>query len=116
MSLLPVGSTDWQTERAFQLMEQGQPDGALEIFEGIFRSRDPQTHPYAMGAMCLAKAYGQAGDSAMEERYLILAATMDIPGILLYLLCAERCQFLQFPFQEHRDRAPLSDHREQLPL
>lgn len=31
-----------------------------------------------MGAMCLAKAYGQAGDSAMEERYLILAATMDI--------------------------------------
>lgn len=59
-------------------MEQGQPDGALEIFEGIFRSRDPQTHPYAMGAMCLAKAYGQAGDSAMEERYLILAATMDI--------------------------------------
>jgi len=78
LSLLPVGSTDWQTERAFQLMEQGQPDGALEIFEGIFRSRDPQTHPYAMGAMCLAKAYGQAGDSAMEERYLILAATMDI--------------------------------------
>ena len=78
LSLLPVGSTDWQTERAFQLMEQGQPDGALEIFEGIFRSRDPQTHPYAMGAMCLAKAYGQAGDSAMEERYLTLAATMDI--------------------------------------
>jgi hypothetical protein len=78
LSLLPVGSTDWQTERAFQLMEQGQPDRALEIFEGIFRSRDPQTHPYAMGAMCLAKAYGQAGDSAMEERYLILAATMDI--------------------------------------
>lgn len=78
LSLLPVGSTDWQTERAFQLMEQGQPDGALEIFEGIFRSRDPQTHPYAMGAMCLAKAYGQASDSAMEERYLILAATMDI--------------------------------------
>lgn len=78
LSLLPVGSTDWQTERAFQLMELGQPDGALEIFEGIFRSRDPQTHPYAMGAMCLAKAYGQAGDSAMEERYLILAATMDI--------------------------------------
>ena len=59
-------------------MEQGQPDRALEIFEGIFRSRDPQTHPYAMGAMCLAKAYGQAGDSAMEERYLTLAATMDI--------------------------------------
>ena len=27
--------------------------------------------------MCLAKAYGQAGDSAMEERYLTLAATMD---------------------------------------
>lgn len=78
LSLLPVGSTDWQTERAFQLMEQGQPDRALEIFEGIFRSRDPQTHPYAMGAMCLAKAYGQAGDSAMEERYLTLAATMDI--------------------------------------
>ena len=139
LSLLPVGSTDWQTERAFQLMEQGQPDGALEIFEGIFRSRDPQTHPYAMGAMCLAKAYGQAGDSAMEERYLTLAATMDIrlavkenEALLAlatrlfekgdidraysYLLCAERCQFLQFPFQEHRDRAPLSDHREQLPL
>ena len=27
LSLLPVGSTDWQTERAFQLMEQGQPTG-----------------------------------------------------------------------------------------
>ena len=56
------------------------PRPRLDVYkrQGIFRSRDPQTHPYAMGAMCLAKAYGQAGDSAMEERYLILAATMDI--------------------------------------
>lgn len=60
-------------------MEQGQPDGALEIFEGIFRSRDPQTHPYAMGAMCLAKAYGAGGrQRRWRNRYLILAATMDI--------------------------------------
>lgn len=78
LTLLPAGSTEWQTERAFQLLETGRPEGALEMFDSIFRSRDPETHPYAMGAMCLAKAYGQAGDAEMEEKFLILAATMDI--------------------------------------
>lgn len=78
LALLPAGSMEWQTERAFQLLETGQPAEAPGIFEEIFRSREPGTHPYAMGAMCLAKAYGQAGDAQMEERYLTLAATMDV--------------------------------------
>lgn len=78
MTLLPVGSKEWQTERAFKLMENGKPEGARDIFDGIFRTQEPDTHPFAMAAMCLAKAYAQMGDHEQQEKYLILAATTDI--------------------------------------
>lgn len=78
MTLLPVGTKEWQTERAFKLMENGRPEGARDIFDGIFRAEEPGTHQYAMAAMCLAKAYAQMGDREQQEKYLILAATTDI--------------------------------------
>ena len=51
---------------------------AVRIFGDIFRDQQPDTHAYAMAAMCLAKAYRQAGDTVRQERYLMEAATTDI--------------------------------------
>lgn len=78
LSLLPEGSKEWLTERAFLAQRAGDSATAVRIFGDIFRDQQPDTHAYAMAAMCLAKAYRQAGDTVRQERYLMEAATTDI--------------------------------------
>lgn len=78
LSLLPEGSKEWLTERAFLAQRAGDSAMAVRIFGDIFRDQQPDTHAYAMAAMCLAKAYRQAGDTVRQERYLMEAATTDI--------------------------------------
>lgn len=78
LSLLPEGSKEWLTERAFLAQRAGDSATAVRIFGDIFRDQQPDTHAYAMAAMCLAKAYRQAGDTVRLERYLMEAATTDI--------------------------------------
>ena len=78
LSLLPEGSKEWLTERAFLAQRAGDSAMAVRIFGDIFRDQQPDTHAYAMAAMCLAKAYRQAGDPVRQERYLMEAATTDI--------------------------------------
>lgn len=78
MTLLAPGGKEYQTEKAFRSLANGQPEEAVAIFGAIFEEQQPNTHQYAMAAMCLAKAYAGTGDRAMQERYLILAATTDI--------------------------------------
>lgn len=78
MTLLPVGSKEWLTEKAFTAQANGDPEEAIRIFDGIFREQQPDTHAYAMAAMCLAKAYRQAGRQTLQEHFLMLAATTDI--------------------------------------
>lgn len=78
LSLLPEGSKEWLTEKAFLAQRAGDPATAVRIFGDIFREQQPDTHAYAMSAMCLAKAYQQAGDTLRQERYLMEAAATDI--------------------------------------
>lgn len=78
LSLLPEGSKEWLTERAFLAQRAGDSAMAVRIFGDIFRDQQPDTHAYAMAAMCLAKAYQQAGDAERQEYYLMVAATTDI--------------------------------------
>lgn len=78
LSLLSPGSKEWLTEKAFLAQRAGDSATAVAIFDDIFRRQEPDTHAYAMSAMCLAKAYQQAGDTVRQERYLMEAATTDI--------------------------------------
>lgn len=78
LSLLPVGSKEWLTEKAFLAQREGDSATAVSIFEEIFRKQNPDTHAYAMAAMCLAKAYRQSGDLRRQEYYLMEAAITDI--------------------------------------
>lgn len=78
MRLLAPGTKEYLTEDAFRSLAGGQPQEAVRIFGALFGQQRPDTHQYAMAAMCLAKAYGAAGDTALQERFLILAATTDI--------------------------------------
>lgn len=78
MTLLVPGGKEYLTEKAFHSLANGQPEEAVGIFKAIFEEQQPDTHQYAMAAMCLAKAYAGTGDRALQERYLTLAATTDI--------------------------------------
>ncbi|WP_300799200.1 DUF6377 domain-containing protein [uncultured Alistipes sp.] len=78
LSLLSPGSKEWLTEKAFLAQRAGDSATAVAIFDDIFRRQEPDTHAYAMSAMCLAKAYQQAGDAERQEYYLMVAATTDI--------------------------------------
>lgn len=77
MSMLSVGSDEYDKERAFKLQEKGEYEEPCEIFSRIFSKQEPSTHSYAMAAMSLARTYKLMGNSYQEEKYLIIAAITD---------------------------------------
>ena len=77
-SLLDKDSDMYTKEMAFKLQDEGQYKRSCEILLDIFSRQEPSTHAYAMESMSLAKVYKYMGNSAMEEKYLILAAIMDV--------------------------------------
>jgi hypothetical protein len=78
IDLLPEESEARLKEKAFKLQTQGAYDESLKILTGLFNRQEPNTHGYAMAAMSLAKVYRMAGEKALENKFLILAAISDI--------------------------------------
>lgn len=77
MSVLGEGTDMYLKELAFKLQYEGKRQEALKLLNKLYQKEVPGSHGWAMLTMGLAKAYEQVGDSAAEEKYLILAATAD---------------------------------------
>lgn len=77
MSLLDKDSEMYMKEKAFQLQDGQKYEEACQILTDVFSKQEPYTHSYAMSAMSLAIIHGYLKNSALEEKYLILAAITD---------------------------------------
>jgi hypothetical protein len=77
MELLDETSDDYLKEKAFKLQRNGNYEEAIDIFLQMYNRQKTDTHDYAMTAMGLARAYRLAGNTDLEEKYLILAAMTD---------------------------------------
>lgn len=77
MSILFEQSDEYRKERAVKLQDKGNTKEALQILTKIYNKQEPASHGYAMMAMGLARTYRLMGNSALEEKFLILAAMTD---------------------------------------
>lgn len=77
MTILFNESDEYLKEKAVKLQQKGKNDEALRILTDIYKKQQPDTHGFAMMAMGLSRAYKEARNSELEEKYLILAAITD---------------------------------------
>lgn len=78
MNLLGEDSEVARKEEAHKLQTNGRYEEAIDVLNRLFREQEPDTHEYAMIAMGLARVYDLVGNTPLEEKYLIIAATTDI--------------------------------------